>query len=477
MSRSTKRATTLLVLGGLLASFGCSKHESAFGASAPRPDSNADWSYQLAFDDSKRVLDVHARFGSSTGSELGVSRRARAFVKDVEVRRGQDWRAVPLADGSWRIDECVRGCEVRYRFDLGAAAEAIDDEDTAALRSTAILAPPSSWLLHPFEPDSKKTYRFELAPGSKTDLVSGVWPDGNAYRADTRWLEGAPYSAFGRFHVHRVEVGHSVLRVAIVDSEVKVNEPAVVNWVRDAARAVAAYYGEFPVPDALMLVLPSHGDELHGSQLGTGGASVLLTAGDAVPPRRFERDWMATHEMTHLAVPELARRHLWLSEGIATYVEPFGRVRTGKITGKRIWEDLLSGIPKGMPEASDRGLDYTHTWGRTYWGGALFCLRADVEIQKRTGGKKTLRDALRSAAAAGASGAVRWDVEKFLAAADRGTGETVLVELYREMSSSPSPIDLPALWKDLGVANVKGEIQFDDAAPLAAIRRNIGSGK
>jgi hypothetical protein len=467
---------TRLALLALLAAFGCSSGGRDFAASAPQPTSSAAWSYQLAYSDPDRVLDVHARFGASSGTELGVSRRARSFVRDVEVRRGEEWQSVPAAEGTWRIDECARGCEVRYRFDLGVAAEEIDDEDTAALRSSAILSPPSSWLLHPFEPDSRKTYRFELDPSSTTDLVSGVWPDGRAYRAEARWLEGAPYSAFGRFQVHRIEVGESVLRIAIVDSDVKVNQPAVVSWVRDAARSVAAYYGAFPVPDALMLVVPTRGDGLHGSQLGTGGASVLLTVGDAVPPRRFERDWMATHEMTHLAVPELARRHLWLSEGIATYVEPFGRVRTGKITEKRIWEDLLDGIPKGMPEAGDRGLDHTHTWGRTYWGGALFCLRADVEIQKRTSGKKTLRDALQSAARAGASGAVRWEIEKFLAEADRGTGATVLVDLYREMRSSPAPIDLPALWKELGVSIVKGEIHFDERAPLAAIRRNIGRG-
>jgi len=33
--------------------------------------------------------------------------------------------------------------------------------------------------------------------------------------------------------------------------------------------------------------------------------------------------------------------------------------------------------------------------GPHYWGGALFCLQADLEVRKRTGNAKGLQDALR----------------------------------------------------------------------------------
>ena len=58
-------------------------------------------------------------------------------------------------------------------------------------------------------------------------------------------------------------------------------------------------------------------------------------------------------------------------------------------------------MPKGLPAAGDRGLDYTPTWGRTYWGGALFCLLADIDIRKRTSNRFGLQDALRAIVAAG----------------------------------------------------------------------------
>ena len=50
-----------------------------------------------------------------------------------------------------------------------------------------------------------------------------------------------------------------------------------------------------------------------------------------------------------------------------------------------MWHDIVRDMQKGEPAAGDEGLDHTHTWGRTYWGGAIFCLVADVEIRRETG--------------------------------------------------------------------------------------------
>ena len=49
-----------------------------------------------------------------------------------------------------------------------------------------------------------------------------------------------------------------------------------------------------------------------------------------------------------------------------------------------IWQAMMRDMPKGLPQAGDQGLDNTGTWGRKYWGGAMFCLLADIEIRKAT---------------------------------------------------------------------------------------------
>jgi hypothetical protein len=54
-----------------------------------------------------------------------------------------------------------------------------------------------------------------------------------------------------------------------------------------------------------------------------------------------------------------------------------------------------------------------------------------------------------------------------------GTGVPVLRELYNKMKAAPAPLDLSALWRELGVERRNGKIKFNDGAPLAAIRKAI----
>jgi predicted metalloprotease with PDZ domain len=180
-----------------------------------------------------------------------------------------------------------------------------------------------------------------------------------------------------------------------------------------------------------------------------------------------------THEMVHLAFPSVAESHHWIEEGIATYVEPIARARAGNLSEEKVWGDLVDGLPQGLPKAGDRGLDFTPTWGRTYWGGALFCLLADVEIRKRTQNARGLEDALRAILDSGGTIASDWQLTKALHMGDDATGVDVLSKLYEKMKAEPVTVDLQTLWQQLGVKQEAGRIYFDDSAPLAKIRRAI----
>src|SRR5207245_886195 len=127
------------------------------------------------------------------------------------------------------------------------------------------------------------------------------------------------------------------------------------------------------------------------------------------------------------------------------------RARVGELSPEKVWGDMVAGMPQGLPSAGDRGLDFTHTWGRTYWGGALFCLMADVEIRKRTGNAHGLEDALRAILKAGGTIESEWPLSKAFEIGDRVTGVPVLQELYAEMKDKPKSVDLEKLWKELGV--------------------------
>jgi predicted metalloprotease with PDZ domain len=133
-------------------------------------------------------------------------------------------------------------------------------------------------------------------------------------------------------------------------------------------------------------------------------------------------------------------------------------------------------MPQGLPAEGDRGLDRTHTWGRTYWGGALFCLLADVAIRERSQGERSLDDGLKAVLAAGGNISARWSLGRTLDAADRGAGAPVIRELYAGMGARPASPDLDRLWKRLGLLVHAGRVDFDEDAPLAALRRAITRG-
>jgi predicted metalloprotease with PDZ domain len=166
-------------------------------------------------------------------------------------------------------------------------------------------------------------------------------------------------------------------------------------------------------------------------------------------------------------------RYAWLSEGLAVYVEPVARVQAGDLSPKEIWTAMMRDMPKGLPQAGDRGLDNTDTWGRKYWGGAMFCLYADIEIRKATGNRLGLQDAMRGVIAAGGSHEVDWSIERVLATADKAVGVDVLTKLHDAWGAKPVTPDLDTLWRDLGLRVRDGGIEFDDTAPLVAIRMAI----
>lgn len=275
----------------------------------------------------------------------------------------------------------------------------------------------------------------------------------------------------------RVNICGSVIDVHFFGETNSATRNDIMTWVRRASDAVCTYYGKFPVPHLSLDVRVRGGPGVHGGvTYPTSGGSINISLGVATTVAQLNDDWMLTHEMIHLAFPSMAENHHWIEEGISVYVEPVARVQAGQLSAARMWHDVARDMPQGEPEAGDQGLDRTPTWGRTYWGGAMFCLIADVRIREQTHNQKGLQDALRGILAAGGNITQDWDIKRALAVGDKATGTTLLTDLYGEMRDKPDPVDLAGLWKQLGVHLQKdGSIQYDPSAPEAAIRAAITS--
>jgi hypothetical protein len=248
-------------------------------------------------------------------------------------------------------------------------------------------------------------------------------------------------------------------------------------WVSEASKSVSSYFGRYPVPHVEVRITTTEGRGIrHGRTFGSP-TRITVSIGRETTVADLKRDWIMTHEMVHLAFPSVPERHHWIEEGTATYVEPIARVQAGILSPSQMWSDLIRDLPQGLPGPGDQGLDRTHTWGRTYWGGALFCFLADVRIHQKTQNQKGFESALRGILAAGGNISDDWPLERALRVGDEASGTRVLEDLYGEMADKPVTVDLPNLWRQLGVQRSQdGEVSFVDDAPLASVRKSITAG-
>lgn len=301
-----------------------------------------------------------------------------------------------------------------------------------------------------------------------TPTAQGPW------RGTLRELRAGPACAFGAIAVRTLARADTRITIAELAPRPAAHAEALDAHVHTCADAVSAWFGRFPVEHLLLLVLPSRGPAIAGgSARGLGGARIALD----VPPRlragQFAQDWVLIHEMVHLALASLPPAHHWLEEGSATYVEPLIQAMAGRVTPEQVFAAMLAEYAQGLAGPERGGLDDDASWGRTYYGGALFCLLADVRIRERTQNARSLRDALRGVLTAGLDLRTTATLDDVLAIADAATGTTVLRELYDAMGRRPHAIDLDALWRDLGLRLDGERVGFDEQAKFAAIRRAL----
>ncbi len=269
-------------------------------------------------------------------------------------------------------------------------------------------------------------------------------------------------------------IGGGTIDVTLPGGDIDLSQDDLMDWVHRAAEAVTTYYGRFPVKHLTLKISADDRDGVHhGVTYPEGGGLIVISLGRHTAKSDLQTDWMLTHEMIHLAFPSMPRRQHWIEEGISVYVEPIARVQAGQLDVNEMWYETVRDMHQGEPQPGDEGLDHTHSWGRTYWGGAMFCLVADVRIHEQTHNQKGLQDALRGIMEHGGVITEDWDIERAFQVGDEATGTKVLMSLYREMSDKPDAVDLDEMWKKLGITVQGKTVTLDPNAPEAAIREAV----
>jgi pimeloyl-ACP methyl ester carboxylesterase len=256
-----------------------------------------------------------------------------------------------------------------------------------------------------------------------------------------------------------------------LDDSAAARRELVHAWVERSAGIVADYYGRFPAAFVMIELRTIDGGGVSGGRtINDSGLTIHVNVGRDATAAALADDWVLVHEMVHLALPEVGRRHNWLAEGLAVYVEGVARAQSGNRAIADVWAEDRHSMPIGLPRAGEGGMDQTPSWGRTYWGGALFCLQAEVAIRRQTANRVGLQTALRAILKETGGYAFDRDIEDVFRIGDAATGTRVLQDLYAGVKNTAQIPDLDALFSELGVPKDPKTEAFDDRAPLAAIR-------
>ena len=331
-----------------------------------------------------------------------------------------------------------------------------------------------------------------MTTGPGLVFAAGLPKVGDAWRLSGAPVLTAGYTALGRLAYRELAVpapgslrpgqapnqsrADAVLRVAILDGVSESARADLFDWVERTAQAQSNYWQGFTAKQALLGLVPvTHRQGVgYGRSVPGGGVTVMVEVGTDVDRRRLFDDWVLTHELIHTGMPFIRRGGTWFMEGAATYVEPIIRARAGWKTEEEVWREWVDNMPKGVRAFS--GSMANARGQENYWGGATFMLLADVGLRRATNGAKGLEDCLAGVLWSGLDGARRATIAEYAAACDGVTGTTVMSGLVERHFNSAEPVDLAALWKDLGISLVAGRIALDDSAPSARWRKLIVPG-
>ncbi len=389
---------------GALAALLCLASCGGASVAPDRGPATRAWSYVFTLDGALTRLEALVCFEGAPPAALGpIDRSGRRYLRSADGPVGPDVAPLPregdaVLTGHLPPDACVR-----YVVDLEAAARQRGGISGAYRLGDDLIASTSVWLWAPRHraEDARATARFELPEGID---VSPLWAR-NAERwfLDARAFEFEAYAAFGRFEVRHVAVPGACLHISLLGPPVAMGPDALTASLAGSASAASLMLGRFPVREAGVLAVPTPLSQ--SSPFGVVGRgtmpTVAILVGEQATRERLERAWVPVHEFSHLATPFIEREHAWLSEGIATYYQEVLRARAGLQSARDAWRNLDDGFARGRLGGTGRSLAdesrdmrRTAAYRRVYWAGAAIALAADVEIRLRSGGARSLDDAL-----------------------------------------------------------------------------------
>jgi hypothetical protein len=425
------------------------------------------------------VLDVRVECKGRELTGFTSSENAAApHIRDVRTLSG---RQLDSRGYRWQLPAPSSAASIRYQIDLDAIARDVDHFDVSQRVGRSIVAPVSTWLLRPEPIDAGVPVNLRVHTPPGVDFSTGLRKSGDHYSLDAHEIRTATYAVFGRFEQRSIRLpplarhASATLELAVLDAPLEVPRAPLVEWVEDSARAVANFWGGFPVERALLVLVPVRGRDgvLFGKVLPESAPGIALLVGQHTPASKLYDDWVLVHELFHLGFPSFNGEGKWLDEGLATYYEPLIRARHGWKSELAVWTEFARAMPQAVRAGRVGPLEKSRTFREIYWGGAIVAMLADIEARKRTRGALGLEHGLRGVLEAGGDASQVWSLERVVSLIDSRYDSALLAPLARSHAHHPAAVDLDALWSELGVVIAADGITLRDDAPLATIRKRV----
>ncbi|MGE0853194.1 MAG: hypothetical protein AB7O44_26900 [Hyphomicrobiaceae bacterium] len=425
---------------------------------------------------------VDGTLSDANGLKLEVTYRCRA-TSPISFQPAEDRTGAYISD--LKVNQSSGVAEAHYRMDVAGFGRAVNSTSVAVARGNGVMAVLGSWLLEPRGFDRTPVIHIRMTTGPGLSFATGLPKVGDAWRLAGTTVRFAGYSALGHFTYRELAVpapgslrpgqpsAAGTLRVAILDGIDEPGRVEILDWVARTAEVESNYWKGFTAKQGLVGLIPSAGRRGmgYGRAESGGGVTVMVEVGTDVDRRRLFDGWVLVHELIHTAMPYLRPRGTWFMEGAATYVEPIIRARAGWKTEEEVWREWVENMPRGV-QAFSTGLANA-AGQQNYWAGAIFMLLADLAIRRESNGSKGLDDCLGGVLWSGVDGTQRMSVPDYGAACSRATGTKAMSTLIDRHFTRGEPLDLDALWKELGISLVAGRIVLDDNAPSAQWRKMI----
>ncbi len=377
-------------------------------------------------------------------SQPGAVKTVSAHHEDGGVR------TLEVRDGRVSLPRGIRF--LRYRYALDAAIrERGPDFFQGSGEGDARHVAGRAYLIRPLvvEPGM----RVELTLSGAEALLPWSPGENGVYQLRAEDLVDSGFHGFGGRRC-QVRLPDAVVDVAILGHFTHLSDAAVCTWLGKAAEEVRTVRRAFPHPRITVRVIPvpGHpGPSVFGMVRWSSPPSISISVGQEARASDFERDWVAVHEMLHLAHPVLIPRVPWLTEGLATYYTEVARARSGRQDAPRAWAELVGGFARGLEGHDARSMAEAVSHDSfslaVYWTGALFALHLDVELRRITGNTRGLDDVLELLARRGASSTLGG----FGAAVDAVAGQPLFNALLERHLRQPAFAEQAGLLEALGV--------------------------